>query len=455
MAPPHEYDVAIVGGGPAGATVALRLGQLGKRVVLCEKQAFPRAHVGESLTAAILPLLDVLGVRAEVLGAGYAPSRHATVSWAGETTRYEVHGGPSLIVDRAAFDAALLEAASKCPNVSVLQPARVVQATLRRGQWELALHTGETVRAPFLVEATGRARLFSRKRRALGARTLAMYAYFQGAKGIEEADTIVESGQEGWYWGAYLPTGELNATVFVDPGQRSDYGAWLAQSSLLGPRLLGAERVRGPFVCDATPYVDQTCITHRMIRVGDAALSLDPLSSQGVYTAMGTALHAAVVLHTMHDRPADTALAMGFYQQRIESSAAFHTEAAADFYRRQALVSNAAFWQKRATMAAAKPVMGSLEPQVRVTLSRALRFASVPIVTEAYIEPADGILMDGEPFAFVDRGIALAPLLREVRGPMRAMEVVQAWSRRMSPEQALRILQWAWAQRLLEATGSG
>jgi flavin-dependent dehydrogenase len=66
-----EAEVCVLGGGPGGSSAARKLALLGHRVVVVERAAFPRAHIGESLPASVLPLLDVLGVRERVERAGF------------------------------------------------------------------------------------------------------------------------------------------------------------------------------------------------------------------------------------------------------------------------------------------------------------------------------------------------------------------------------------------------
>jgi len=448
MSKANEFDVCVVGAGPAGTATALRLAQLGKRVAVCEALAFPRARVGESIPASIATLLGVLGLDAAIATTGTLPSRFSTVAWAGETTRYEIHGGPSHIVDRATFDLALLQAATANANLSVYQPARVVRATHDAARWSITLEGGETIAAAFLVEATGRDRLLPRHRKPLGVKTLAWYGYYEvGAQ--SESDTLVESAHDSWYWGAALPNRLFNATVFVDPGHRLDYPAAVARSALLRPRLSGARLVRGPTVCDATPYVEEHPATTTSLKVGDAALSLDPLSSQGVYTALGTALHAAVTVNTLLDHPQDAALAIEFYEHRVRSSGRFHARAASQFYAREALSSRTAFWERRARFLPSSLPKDPLSPQAIVVASPRVVYVPVPVVEDARITTCDGLRLSDRTYAFVAGDVPIAPLLKQLATPLRALDVLQLWSRRLAPAKALEALQWAWAEGLL------
>src|SRR4249920_186848 len=68
--PTQDCDIVVVGGGPAGATIATLLARQGRRVVLLEKASHPRFHIGESLLPASVPLLERLGVRAQIEAIG-------------------------------------------------------------------------------------------------------------------------------------------------------------------------------------------------------------------------------------------------------------------------------------------------------------------------------------------------------------------------------------------------
>jgi len=462
-----QFDVCVVGGGPAGAALALRLAQFGRRVAIAERAAFPRPHVGEALTAGALPLFEALGVQRAIDGLEILRAEWATVDWAGERRRYRPHGGAGLLVDRARFDALLLDAAAGLPGVARYQPARVVGAERDGARWVIALDTGETVRARYLAEASGRAQLLRRDRRRLGATTLAVYAYFRGARGCEVGGTWVEAGPAAWYWGSPIPGGDFNATVFVDPRPAADYEALVARSRLLRPLLRDARRSSEIRTCDATAFADLSPVTATSIKVGDAALSLDPLSSQGVETAIGTALHAAIVLNTMIDRPQDTELAVEFYRSRLQRSADFHMGAAAGFYRQQAAIAagteavdaddaddaqgdaTGAFWRRRAAAAPPRLAPAEVSPASSVALAPHLQFGPVAIASEAHVARHDGVKLSGQGYAFVGEGLPIAPLLRAIEGPTLAMEVVRRWSQSVPTRQALAVLRWAVAEGLV------
>jgi flavin-dependent dehydrogenase len=453
-------DVCIAGAGPAGAALALRLAQLGRSVVVVEKAAFPRMHVGESLTSGVLPMLDILGVRDAMENAGFLRAGLANVLWAGELRSHQLHGG-GLQVDRGRFDSILLCAAAVNPLVRIHQPARIVRHDWLGKQWRIVLHTGETLYARYLANATGRARLLGGVKTQTGAATLAIYAYWKSATGFSDNATLIEAGRSEWYWGAPLPGGIFNATVFVDPATKPDaslYFDLLRKSNLLRPRLEQVVACSAVRVCDATAYSEQMPISRHDVHVGDAALSIDPLASQGIETAIGMAIHAAVTINTMIDRPADAEFAMEFYGSRLRSSAAFHSASAARFYREQYAAYGESFWSRRATMPEQETrkerEAAQLRPNSLVRLSSELSFTTVAAVDGTYVVRQEGVQLDDETFAYVGDGVSVAGLLKQVSGPMLAVQVVRLWSARMAVIDALRILDWAHAKGLVQELSS-
>ncbi|HEU5249597.1 MAG TPA: tryptophan 7-halogenase, partial [Thermoanaerobaculia bacterium] len=76
----QTWDVIVVGGGPGGSTVATLLGRAGRKVLVLEKEKFPRFHVGESLLPFNLPLFERIGVAEKVRAAGFQ-KKHGAFFW--------------------------------------------------------------------------------------------------------------------------------------------------------------------------------------------------------------------------------------------------------------------------------------------------------------------------------------------------------------------------------------
>src|SRR5690349_25109681 len=74
-------DVVVIGGGPAGAVAASRLADAGHRVLVLERERFPRYHIGESLLSATLPILDAIGATPAIARRGFLEKPGGTFQW--------------------------------------------------------------------------------------------------------------------------------------------------------------------------------------------------------------------------------------------------------------------------------------------------------------------------------------------------------------------------------------
>src|SRR4051794_24408895 len=153
------HDVLVVGGGPAGSTAANLLAQAGHDVLLLEKEGFPRFHIGESLLPIDLPIFARLGV--ELDGATFLRKEGAEFidERSGNAATFPFAQGlpgtppTAYQVERAAFDHVLLRQA-RARGAEVREGVRVDGITCE-GTAVAVAAGGETVRARYLIDATG------------------------------------------------------------------------------------------------------------------------------------------------------------------------------------------------------------------------------------------------------------------------------------------------------------
>lgn len=342
-------DVCVIGGGPAGSTAARRLALLGHSVHLVERAAFPRRRLGECLSPGISQVLDALGHPSP---AGLRPAE-LLARWAGAE-----HGAPTFVADRGVFDTFLLDEA-RTAGVQVSQPALARRPRRHDDGWRVEVRQADRrfdLDCRFLVDAGGRTGPLRRPRHRPGARTTALYGYWRpGTRG--GPDVRVEAGHDEWLCAALLPDDTINAMVFVERARCTAldgeargglYRSLLSASDLFGPWL--GTQITGTFACDATSSIVQGTVGRDWIKVGEAALTLDPLSAQGVQTAMTTAMQGSTAAHSILRWPATAAAVAAHYQAYLERLARHHEGLAAEHYGRQRQVRDRQFWVPRAVV---------------------------------------------------------------------------------------------------------
>jgi flavin-dependent dehydrogenase len=450
--------ICVVGAGPAGSTFATRMAELGHDVCLIERARFPRSHLGESLSPGVLPLLETIGVRAAIEEAGFQRVRNVHVNWEGGPQIRVDPREEGLLVDRGAFDALLLKRA-RALAVRVLQPAFIrTQRKDDRG-WSLEIDAdGEIIRlqADFVADARGRAAGTAGRKATTSCRTIALYAYWRGADIPKEPR--IEAGRDAWYWGVPLPDGTYNTLAFID--QRHFRGApsaslqekflkLLERSGLLAgcqhASLVGAIKA-----ADATPYIHEESVTPSSMKLGEAGLALDPLSSSGVQKAIQSALAGAIVTNTLLRKPTATEAAIGFYKSNLLDASARHCRWAASHYRSVALTRGGSFWNDRAAAAQADapPRSGpSADAQslaaMRVKLSEESEFVDLPCIDHEFvtIKPALRHPALERPLVYLG-GLELTPLLRSFPTGSTPLQIAQIWSAKVPTASGLAIVSW-------------
>lgn len=327
----HEQaDVVVIGGGPAGSAVSTMLARGGWRVVLLERERFPREHIGESLLPASMPILEELGALPAVQAEGFLPKWGATMIWGRdpapwswyfrETNKRYPH---AYQVWRPRFDQILLDNA-KTHGVDVRQGHLVLDVLFDGARATGVRFTNEsgegTIAARVVVDASGQPALLGRR---LGLRrwdtsfqNLAVYGYFEGAERLpppDETNIFIESYQHGWFWNIPLHSGLMSVGAVVDrhvgaegiqrEGALGFLTSHIAQAPGTGAMLAGARLASGPVVIKDWSYVSDEVVGDGYILAGDAACFIDPLFSSGVHLALSSGALAAAWTATALKRP--------------------------------------------------------------------------------------------------------------------------------------------------------
>ncbi|ONK09690.1 tryptophan 7-halogenase [Streptomyces sp. MP131-18] len=324
-----EYDLIVVGGGPAGSTAATAVAMRGHRVLLLERETFPRYQIGESLLpATVHGLCRILGVADEVARAGFTLKRGGTMRWGRDprpwqfsfsmTPRLSEPTATAFQVERSRFDEILLRNAGRV-GVEVREgsPVRRLVADAERVRGVEYTDPGgnrRTAHARFVFDASGNT---SRLQGQVGGarvyseffRNLAVFGYYAGGRRLpapNSGNIFCAAFDAGWLW--YIPlrddltsVGAVIAPEHVPAVQRDPRAAWqdMIRACPEVDRLVADvpvateppyDRVR---VRKDYSYWKKTFWAPGIALVGDSACFVDPVLSSGVHLATYGALLAA------------------------------------------------------------------------------------------------------------------------------------------------------------------
>lgn len=306
MAQPQHFDVIVIGAGPAGSTAANLLAQAGVRVLVLEREHFPRFHIGESLLPRGLAVLERLGVDLDTVpflrkrGAIFIDERDGR-----ETSFSFDEGLPGTApyahqVDRASFDHTLMRAAI-ARGAEVREGHEVAEFEFDDdGVHVVAVHEGQRheLRARYLVDATGQNALLARRARTVEpyhqfGRAAAFRRYSKLAPAIAEelqvrGDIYIRIVDDGWMWIIPLYDGELSIGLVKSKGKLEPalLEHEIAGSPLMQRLIAGADDPSPIELIGNYSYKNTRPFGPGFVCIGDAACFLDPVFSSGVTLAM-------------------------------------------------------------------------------------------------------------------------------------------------------------------------
>jgi len=360
-----RFEAVVAGGGPAGAAAALTLVRGGRRVLLVDDSRPGDFRVGEALPPAGRPLLRDLGVLDAFLADGHLASHGNLSAWGSPALHatdfiFDLNGH-GWHLDRARFDA-LLRQAARSAGAEVRTGARLAEAERADGAWRLTL-TGEggaeEVRCGWLVDATGRRSAVARRHGATRRHEDALVAFFArfspgGGEPDRDARTMIEAVPDGWWYTALVPSGE-RVVAYLTDGDLADRAVLLSTEGFTA-RLEETVHVRGvlsahgcrigerPRGTDAGSARLDRFVGEGWLAAGDAVVSYDPLSSQGILTALYTGMKAGQALHA---HLAGDGAALGVYADRLESVYAAYRQNHATYYAYERRWPERPFWARR------------------------------------------------------------------------------------------------------------
>jgi flavin-dependent dehydrogenase len=355
-------DVLVVGGGPAGSALSLRLARAGCSVILLERTAYAEFRVGESLPPSAVPILTRLGIWESFLRTQPAPVYGVQSAWGAEELESSsflanpfMHGWH---LDRGRFDAMLSSAAKESGAQVFRQTSVRTIERLPQGLWLITATSPQGERsylARFLVDATGRSAHLSTQigvgRRRVD-RLVGVSKFFDEKPCGDPRPSLIEAHPLGWWYSARLPGGAIIAIFFTDSDlcaryhltQTDFWSRILQESRYTRDRLSECVSPNSMKTFPAASHCLHQAAGDSWVAIGDAVIGRDPLSSSGIEFALASAERAFSALSGMAKGDGESADA---YNAEVRADFSAYIDHYQAYYVMERRWPNSSFWRRR------------------------------------------------------------------------------------------------------------